>query len=183
MKIFLISFLLSAPILAFNYKIENNSLIKWKKDIQLTYKDFLGWPPSNSNFDAYSSIRYDRKALKNNDSIIVYDLVCYFEKNNSWFRGSKNQELLNHETTHFNIAELYMRKLRFEALNQKYYPGFVAKLWDSLTVVRKEVETQYDLETNFSKNLEKQEQWRENMLEELDKLKSYENSIITIRKK
>ncbi len=97
-----------------------------------------------------------------------------FNKNLSWTIDT-TKYLLQHKQLHFNIAELYTRKInkefeelknRFENEKSKYH-----SIYNALYIEMLKMQDQYDLETNHSQNRIKQEEWNkkiELMLNELN---------------
>jgi predicted secreted Zn-dependent protease len=86
--------------------------------------------------------------------------------------------LLAHEQLHFDITELYARKLR-KAL-QTYEPDEKMKkeldaIYSKVEKQRRQMQTQFDKETNHSINKEAEFKWRVFIKQELDKLSEFSN--------
>jgi hypothetical protein len=102
---------------------------------------------------------------------------CYFNPHKSWTKDTESAYLLKHEQLHFDITELFVRKLRAqlaklgndcEALSdhieeyyQRNYKEFVA------------YQDRYDRESEHSLNKEKQADWEQKVARELAELDSY----------
>ena len=174
-------------ICGFEFKKKtSDEKILWKSDKKLTWDDFQGTPDQNSEFDAmtYVNIKY-KFDIKENE--INTNVNCFFSKNLSWTK-EKSSSLLNHEQLHFDIAELITRKMRKELLNhvstsiettqiflnemkEKYF----YKSLDS-------VSSQYDFETNFSKNEIKQKEWGLKIMKQLNALEKYASTKVAIKR-
>jgi predicted secreted Zn-dependent protease len=104
-------------------------------------------------------------------------ISCYYNPNRSWTKSKDSDYLLAHEQLHFDITELFVRKLRkqlaefgndceglskhIEDYYNRNYKEFVA------------YQDRYDRETKHSLNKEKQQFWEEKVSRELKELKSY----------
>lgn len=100
----------------FKYKPETkqDTIIYWNENRKLTWDDFKGAPPSDTmsiyGAATTSTITIDYVC---NDTILVYLIRAWFSKNKSWVREKgKTPEILRHEQLHFDITELYARKIR-----------------------------------------------------------------------
>lgn len=175
-------------ICAFEFKKEKTSdeLILWKSNIKLSWDDFQGTPDQNSEFDAMTSVNIKYKFdIKENE--INTNVNCFFSKNLSWTK-EKSSSLLNHEQLHFDIAELITRKMRKELLNH------VSKSIETTQIFLNEmkekyfyksldsVSSQYDFETNFSKNEIKQKEWGLKIMKQLNALEKYASTKVAIKR-
>jgi predicted secreted Zn-dependent protease len=104
-------------------------------------------------------------------------IKCFFNRNKSWTKEKKSDYLLEHEQLHFDITELFVRKLRkqlndlgnnckrlnshIEHYYKENYKEFVA------------YQNAYDNETKHSLDTEKQKLWKEKIARELDRLKPF----------
>jgi hypothetical protein len=89
--------------------------IPWSETVRLTWDDFQGKPDAR-NFDAFTKTTVSYKSKWDKDGVITVTVECSFDKNNSWKKPGPNltPKLLLHEQMHFNISELYARKMRRE---------------------------------------------------------------------
>ena len=85
-----------------------------------------------------------------------------------------------HEQGHFNIAELFARKLRKAYAVYKFNVQTVGKDIDKLFILNKlertEMDMEYDKETNFSRNRKEQLLWNKKIEIELNNLTKYASS-------
>lgn len=87
----------------------------------MAFDDFRQKPPKNvKNTLAKSGIRIEYNYQIEGDSPPVFTIKTYFLKDQSWII-LKDSNTLQHEKLHFDLAELYTRKIRKEIqkLNQR----------------------------------------------------------------
>lgn len=141
-----------------------DSFIVWKTFVPLSWDDFKGKVPPKPEWDAtaYTGFKYN---VQGTGKAISVEVTCYWNKYRSWKKNPKEVSvpLLIHEKLHFNISELYARKMRKEIatrqaadrLNQQDIEGIFRQL-----VVEKDLmQKQYDDETQHSRNVAKQQEW------------------------
>jgi hypothetical protein len=150
--------------------------IYWKPNITLKWGDFQEIPDSNSKYAAITraGIKYHLSA--SNDSFNV-EVSCFFLKSKSWSKSKTNEILLIHEQGHFDIAELFTRKLRKAFTEYKFNAPTVVKDIDNIFLLNKkeraEMNILYDIETNYSQNLQKQVLWNKKIIVELERCKKF----------
>ena len=78
---------------------------------------------------------------------------------------------MQHEQGHFDITELYARKLddaiREYSFNPKKFKTDLDQIYKEIMEEKEEVQNQYDLDTDFSRNPEKQSEWLKKIQREL----------------
>ena len=153
--------------------------IYWRGNYKLKWTDFQGKIDSNSKFWAVSNpgIKYFLSA--NEDSFSV-NVICFFIKSRSWSKLKSSDTLLMHEQAHFDIAELFARKLRKYFSEYKFNYPTIGKDIDNLFLLNKQERTKmdnlYDKETDFSRNRKQQLLWIKKLKTELNKLQKYTSS-------
>lgn len=154
---------------------ENDHKILWKSSNQLKWSDFLGSPkepPVNQVAVTHSVISVKESYKK---GIPSYWVDCYFDKNLSWTLVNDSLTL-EHKQMHFNITELFVRKMRSEisCLKRKKNRDLKSyrKVIKDLMLEYEGVQLEFDSETNF--NLDKHKEWAKYILHELRKLEKYE---------
>jgi len=168
----LIATLLLSAVFSFSTQKDDNS-IPWVASRKLTWADFKSRPDNNSTNAALTSSKIIFKYSYDSDKGFNYTIGCLFEKNGSWGRV-KTDYILSHEQGHFDIAEIYARKLNkiikaysFNAATaQKEVPAIYEKIMKELAAMQ----NQYDSETDFSRDREQQTAWSEKINRELYKL-------------
>ena len=106
-----------------------------------------------------------------------FEVKVLFVKKDSWTTDSTSITLLAHEKLHFDIAELYGRKIRKQIdelikrgeRDLKIYNKNVKQLLGDF----KRYSHNYDKETRHGKDFDKQKRWFDAVYSELDRLKVY----------
>ncbi len=157
-------FLCLAPLLFFGQEEE---YVEWESNSKLTWRDFKG-KPTNTRAAAItaSGISYRFSTLSNgNDIKLDFKVSTYFYPNQSWYQPSLCDEvILGHEQLHFDISELFARKMRKQLQNTRFTKNVKAEVKAIYRKINKDLsdfQNRYDDETNFSRNLEQQLEWNE----------------------
>ena len=104
----------------------------------------------------------------------------YFEKNKSWVKpGEKTNHLLSHERKHFDLCEVFRRKLikNLEASKTYNYDSFsdeIEKIFNENFEDYTKEQERYDEETHHSQKIESQIKWNKFISKELLRLKKYD---------
>ncbi len=178
-----LSFLIVVAISAILWGTNATStdIIYWTSDYKLTWADFEGAPNYKHTYKDVSAITFsgivDYRGCE--DGKIIYKIKAYFEKKNSWVKSiGQNDHTLEHEQIHFDITELYARKLR-KALSEKMFVcgqevAFEAFVNDFLKGWQK-MQEDYDGETGYSNKHKEQEEWIRKVRMELNELDEYKS--------
>jgi hypothetical protein len=172
MKIITLHFLLAVGII--NTAFGQDS-IPWNSAYHLKWEDFQGKPEPNSEFGAISrcAIKYSLTVKENTYN---YKVDCEFHTKISWTKDFDSVGL-RHEQGHFNIAELFARKLRKRFSTYKFNPSKIMQdfrnLFELNNKERLKMDNLYDQETDFSRNRPKQFYWNKKILIELKKYQAY----------
>jgi hypothetical protein len=166
--------MLSTLLAAQNKKEE---LLKWSADRKLTWDDYKAKPNPASDAAAttttHLAIEYNIKGGHFN-----YQITSMFSKTNSWGLH-KTDYILSHEQGHFDIAEIYARKLHQRMseykFNRKTYSKDLKKIYNDIIEEKSEMQELYDKETNHSINRKKQAEWLLKIEEMLDETAEYED--------
>ncbi len=168
--------LIILPVIVFCQRCDS---IAWSKHRELKWRYFKALPDRKNNADALSdiSIYY---TIATSHSLAKFIVGCYFYPCRSWVKISTSVRLLDHEQTHFDIAEYHKRLLMKEIMNRKFTAANIYASVDEfgkmITDLRKDMDNAYDLETAHSVNDEKQKAWTKKMDKLLKKLNVYEGS-------
>lgn len=165
-------------------KDEKKDIIVWQEGKLLTWNDFKGKPAKR--FSAASTHYNTLKTTeeKGNKGEVVVEAIFYTNK--SWKKISWiNESVLEHEQKHFDIVELYARKLRKQIQERKYSSYSNLKtVTDSLyDVMDKEMDAfqdKYDDETDASMNGDKQREWNKKIMDGIQALSLYKNTTFTV---
>lgn len=155
--------------------------IAWTQQRKLSWEDFkkIG-QDEGLGFDAVSHCgilaQSGRMHALSSGKVFV---SAVFYTNNSWVNPqSKTPELLAHEQLHFDLSELYARKMR-KAFSEADLNGqnvivlgeFIHQKYSKELMGRQEL---YDEETNHSKDIDAQKKWNKMVKQELDELNNYQ---------
>ena len=157
----------------------------WEENRKLGWEDFQGKPsveiPFHANTNSGIAYSWGMKGSANRLEL-TYTVETFFYTDQSWVRPDfKNDFLLKHEQLHFDISELYARKLRVllsqvdgSKLN-KDSSKQLNKLYETIAAERSAMQEQFDKETNHSSNKEVELKWQLKVEEELKKLAAFSN--------
>lgn len=161
-------------------------IIVWHQERPLTWDDFKGKPAkrfavASTNYDIIKTIEPIGK-----DSSRI-EVKAVFFCNKSWKKQNwVDSTVLIHEQKHFDIVELYARKLRRQLQKHTFSSGKELKTKsDSLyTIIDKEMDVyqdKYDTETEGSMNGEQQHAWNKKISDQIKELNAYSNTLLFIR--
>ena len=158
-----------------DFKAENKDTIKVNR------QQFLG---------AISAIRIEYSSFqRNKNSVPDFSIKTYFDPNESWML-LKNDYVLQHEQIHFDLTELYARKMRksVESLRQKNVTNIsiYRKKIQHWNVMKEKASNQFDADNQdyyikigqkilFQKN-PKQEAWKKKVDRELFQYSLFKNA-------
>jgi hypothetical protein len=148
-------------VLCFCGRLLSQDVIVWDSAARLSWGDFLGKadPKSPWNAATVSGIVYK---LNLNGQGLTDSVTAVFYKSDSWVKDSTADGLI-HEQGHFDITEIFARKLRKRI--QEFVPkrGDLAHqlmlLYDEIESERKAMENLYDRETGHSADAVRQAEW------------------------
>ena len=149
-------------------KEEDSEKIPWIIDRRLDWEDFLCEPKRGTDAVASTSttlgITYQ---VKNNK--LTYEITCNFSKVKSWGL-LKTPYILAHEQAHFDITELYARKLNQELsqyeFNKRTFKQDINNIYQKIVDEKEAFQKTYDGETDHSRNKRAQFEW----LDKIDEL-------------
>ncbi len=149
--------------------------LEWNEYRHLTWADFRGKRAEDAAGDAGSAVQIKAKPYTVKDKV-YYDVTAFFVTNKSW-SDAQSPELLAHEQLHFDLAELYARKIRKEIVelqrsedhDVKHYNKIVQRLLSESN----EEDVLYDLETLHGAMIGKQKEWSDRIKHDLYQLQPY----------
>ncbi|MBK6937908.1 MAG: DUF922 domain-containing protein [Chitinophagaceae bacterium] len=170
MKHICILLLVFSPIISISQE-EIGEYLKWSAVRKLTWADYKASPDTDSDAAASTttslSIEYNISS-----SGFGYKIKSRFSKTNSWVLH-KTDYILSHEQGHFDLAEVFARKLHKQMneyiFNKRTYQKDLDKIYKIITEEKTKMQDNYDRETRHSINREKQAEWLKkikHMLEE-----------------
>ena len=164
------------------FNADKSDRIYWSQHDPLTWDDFKGDPDYRNRFASAISSTGIIYKYRCEDGIITITVESMFIKSESWVKDAALTDYhLQHEQLHFDITELYARKLRKELNQRVLYCGEENKLehlvnrklseWDNEQKV-------YDKQTHHSLDEEKQIVWNELIESELSDYAEYSSDVI-----
>ncbi|WP_051477710.1 DUF922 domain-containing protein [Aquimarina pacifica] len=185
-RLLYISLLYTAMVFGQKDIVVSTNVVQWQEGVFLTPNDFKIVKESDL-FDVENAVTtYKIEILPKevivdeDDNIVNYlkmNLATYFYKNRSWLGDKNDPKLLAHEQLHFDIAELFARKMRkaFEELKNKKIMSFDAyqevyyKYWKACKIYQ----NTYDKETFNGSMPIPSNDWLLKIHDELSDLEAY----------
>ena len=165
------AFLFSAGLLA-----QEEATILWNPLQRLSWVNFKAEPPKDSEIAATtaSGLSYQFSTMEENGKYeLDYTVNTYFYPNRSWYQPDICDEvILSHEQLHFDISELYARKMRQIMDTTIFTKNVKAEVKAIYRQINKELasfQQVYDRETDYSRNIEQQLSWNKKIKDSLAK--------------
>lgn len=156
-------------------------IIYWSDKAPLKWDDFQGrakYDYRNRDIAALTSsgiLHY--RGCK--DGEIIYKIQAYFEKKHSWFKKEAYTDYhLAHEQLHFDVTELFARKLRKALSEQRFQCGEELAFENYIENFIRNWETaqlSYDAATYHSTDKAKQKEWHYKIAFELALLEDFKS--------
>jgi hypothetical protein len=168
-------FVLTSVIPSYSQSKSKVDSICWCRDYKLKWSDFNGVTPDGSEWKAMSAISIATDGYRKG-GLPTYDVISFFVKEKSWVKDT-SENLLEHEKLHFDIGEVYARKMRqaVESLrkkgevNMRAYRSAIDSLYDRW----EKWGDAYDQETDNGLRASKQSEWTKKIRNELNALERY----------
>ncbi|MGI9545608.1 MAG: DUF922 domain-containing protein [Flavobacteriaceae bacterium] len=148
--------------------------VLWSPDKKLVWSDFKGQPQSNSRIAAVtaSGLSYKFSSMERDGYYEVeYTVSTFFYPEQSWYQAHMCDEVvLGHEQLHFDISELFARKMRRIMDGTRFTKNVkseVNAIYKNTIEELTAFQDRYDQETNFSMNKEAQLIWNKAIKEAL----------------
>jgi hypothetical protein len=176
--IFLAALLAAATAGAQSQVANTKAFIEWNPFYNLKWDDFQGKPGEDAAGDAGTSVQIKAKPYTVGKKV-QYDVYVLFNKEKSWSRDQSPQ-LLAHEQLHFDLAEVFARRIRKKIKELEDQHVTEIKAYNNaiqlLLEESNEADRLYDMETLHGALDKKQETWRKKVNEELLELKAYKKT-------
>ena len=173
---FFVGIIALLSILSFSDKVVES--LFWENHEKLSWHDYKGHTDHNHpHIAAITASSIIRFTGCNDKGELIYKITASFEKNQSWVRQeSRTPRVLSHEQLHFDITELYARKLRKELRDITFMcdeEEAFHKYVDRRLVYWQADQLQYDFDTDFSNNSPQQVDWEMKVKNALEELSAY----------
>jgi len=154
---------------------EDNTIVPWSYTRKLSWSDFQSEPQRNTDAVALTSTSLGLSYQINN-SVLTYEINCTFAKNKSWGL-LKTDYILAHEQGHFDITEIYARRLnkamqQYE-FNAQTYKQDINAIYESIVQEKEASQEAYDGETDHSRNRNVQMEWLKKIKSQLQETAPY----------
>lgn len=157
---------------------ENDTIIVWSKYRKLDWNDFQRSVHKETR-GAQSDIGIDVLSIPTKNKDYKYVVLTYFYKLRS-STATTSPVVLKHEQLHFDIAELFARKMRIkiELLNKKKfdidnYNNAIDAIYQNYYLYQEK----FDKETGHSLVIENQKYWEEKIAAELKGTERFQSKI------
>jgi hypothetical protein len=182
-KIIVPAFLVS--LLCLSFSSDTHDKLYWDERNQLAWSDFKEVGTLRGNEVAHVNTGTEIHLISYKNNSAKYQIRAFICKSNTLVKkGKQNPHLLNHEQVHFDIRELYTRKLRKVFATQVFKEDSFENAFNQITTLKYkeciDYQELYDSETNHSKNKEKQEEWNKRIAKELEELEAYSNPVVHV---
>ncbi|HVG13895.1 MAG TPA: DUF922 domain-containing protein [Chitinophagaceae bacterium] len=140
---------------------ETDEYLPWFSERRLNWDDFLCEPKRNTDAVALTSTALGI-AYKVSGGQLTYEITCSFSKTKSWGL-LKTPYILAHEQGHFDITEIYARKLHKELseyqFNRRTFKLDVSAIYDRIVKQKENFQYAYDGQSDHSRNKGLQLEW------------------------
>ena len=189
-------FFLIGFISLMSFSFVKDDFILWQENKKLKIQDFKADNKDTIKVNrqqflgAISAIRIEYSSFqRNKNSVPDFSIKTYFDTNESWML-LKNDYVLQHEQIHFDLTDLYARKMRksVESLRQKNVTNIsiYRKKIQHWNVMKEKASNQFDADNQdyyikigqkilFQKN-PKQEAWKKKVDRELFQYSLFKNA-------
>jgi hypothetical protein len=157
----------------------DNDLLVWSRERKLALQDFQYKFDSlrtiadmHSPVSSLLDICYYVKPYTVSDKRLHYEVYAIFHRKISWITDTS---LLEHEQGHFDLCEVYARKMKQHLFSLTHDPVKPAGLDEALLQIydeHEEQQEQYDRETNNGRFINMQLLWHDRIAARLDSLSS-----------
>ena len=151
----------------------------WSDTNKLTWSDFRGRVPKDmlkSNRMAVCPSQIIVESISHN-AILQFKVKVIFLKNQAWTKDTTSLNTLAHEQLHFDLTELYARKIRSSISELKAKPITDFSKYQfaiqKLVSENDRMQDEYDKQTNHGNYKNLQIEWREKISKELGLLKMF----------
>ncbi|WP_228420345.1 DUF922 domain-containing protein [Chryseobacterium sp. 5_R23647] len=135
---------------------------------------------NNSDIVAYAHCGWEYSAVVSSEKLtpVIIKIEAIFIEDKSWKDDKKISDYsLLHEQKHFDIAEIFARKLRREVsekiISSADYIESFYKIYNKITKEYNNFQSLYDQDTKNGTNKAKQKEYNSIIINELELLKDY----------
>ncbi len=161
-------------------KMLQDTLI-WSSDYELSKSDFQAKAKKGYAGMALTFIYLYTKE-ENGDIVFVVEAVL--SKSKSFLSGDSDYEF-KHEKGHFDLCEVYARKLRQKIIKKNFLKvknirKEITDMYKQINEDLKDEQEKYDTQTEHSMNMAQQKKWIDKIATELKELDEYSDTIVSV---
>jgi hypothetical protein len=162
--------------IGYSQSIDKVDSICWRTGYKLQWSDFKGVPPEGNPWQAVCATEISANGYWEG-KYPNYEVTHYFFSGKSWTKDTASTILLEHERLHFDIREVFARKIRLTVESLRNRRETKVSVYDiaiqSLLRQCKEWTELYDEETSHGLRPSKQREWAIKIQKELSALSKY----------
>jgi len=163
----------------------NTQHVTWDEQKHLTWDKFTPVDYIDPNEDAKINLTMPYEFHTAGDSLFIKVTIFEDVAHSIVTKSKETDALLAHEQGHFDIEEIYARRLRKDltlaTFSTRTFQKTFKTICDNGIKQLDKAQEKYDKETNHSKNKEVQQQWLASIKKQLEEVKFYRDSIIRKR--
>ncbi len=165
--------------------------LAWHPSTSLQWNDFKAAPePHEHNAKALCrtslNYKYAVVGVQKYGTVVQIDISALFHPEKSWKVKHVTSDLLQHEQLHFNLTELYARKLN-RAFKQELKPGTMQEVEQQIQAIFERIDAawraaqqRYDKQTHRGTIPKVQQHWERKTARQLQTLEKYRKRKITV---
>ena len=152
---------------------------------RLTWDDFKGKMKRSAPYDAVTLSAVSNSFSGDNTTLTFETKALFYPKGSKKKAKKQNHKLLNHEQGHFDLTELFARKLR-KSIQEKRFRSYnsigkdIDKLYNKNNTAWRKMQNLYDKQTNHSANETEQADWDAKIHNLLEDYKDYQTTTYTV---
>ncbi len=155
--------------------------IIWSSDYEVAVSDFQAKAKKGY---AGMAVTFIYLYTKEENGEVKFVIEAVFSKSKSSLATNSEYEL-KHERGHFNICEIYARKLRQRILKKdflkvKNIKKEISEMYNKIMDELKAEQDKYDKQTEHSMNMAQQKKWEDKIQADLKELDEYSDTIVSI---
>ena len=156
------------------------TIIEWGSNVKLKYSDFQADKKRSPGFAVATTASAFGYRINDTGGEISGSVFVVFYCNKSWWnRDYLLEEVLEHEQLHFDICELYGRKLYKEIIalrkSNRLSIKNINKVYSKLDKQYSNYQDKYDEDTDHSTNVDQQRLWNKKVKKQLAAMSRYSN--------
>lgn len=162
------------PLFCYAQREDEEGALAWEPGIELQWEDFRAEPPIDNGVAAYTatglSYTFNTPGASGNYRLDA-EVIAYFYPEKSWYLPKlSSSEVLEHQRLHFDIAEIYARKMRKILSERTFSENVHSEIHQIFSELNRELydyQNSYDFDTYFSRNRKEQLRWNKRIAQQL----------------